>query len=63
MQEFGVASDLADGRKNPTGLIYLSKAKMNWSENGSRAADADISGAISDGLPDLSAFMLTDSEK
>ena len=37
IQECGVVSDLADGRKNPTGLIYVSKARFGWSENNNAA--------------------------
>ena len=63
IQAGGVASGIVDGRENPTGKIYFSKAVLGWSENGiMRQNDADV-GAACDGLPDLSAFMLPDSEK
>lgn len=57
-QEYGVAADLTDGRKNPTGLIFLSKAKMGWSDSGTLRADAMQETEKNQGLPDLAALML-----
>ncbi|MBO4541961.1 MAG: hypothetical protein J5725_02135, partial [Bacteroidales bacterium] len=57
----GVASGIVDGRENPTGKIYFSKAVLGWSENGIMRQNDTDAGAACDGLPDLSAFMLTDS--
>ena len=63
LQAAGVASGIVDGRENPTGKIYFSKAVLGWSENGIMRQNDTDAGAACDGLPDLSAFMLTDSEK
>lgn len=51
IQECGVVSDLADGRKNPTGLIYVSKARFGWSETPAAVPVSDDRGGGLDALP------------
>lgn len=58
IQDFGVVSDLADGRKNPTGLIFFSKSKLGWNENGGGGISADDYAEKVNALPDLSILEL-----
>ena len=51
MQESGIASTLADGRVNPTGLIYLTKARMGWSDAPGMIQTKEEKQAAADGLP------------
>lgn len=58
IQQGAIASGIVDGRENPTGKIYFSKAVLGWSENGITRADAMQENEKNAGLPDLAALML-----
>lgn len=57
LQDYGIAADLSDGKKNPTGLIFLSKAKMGWNENGITRSGADGINENIQSFPDLAGLL------
>ena len=63
IQQSGIASGIVDGRENPTGKIYFSKAVLGWSENGITRQNSDDIQENNGALPDLSLLSLPNNEK
>ena len=63
IQQSGIASGIVDGRENPTGKIYFSKAVLGWSENGIMRQNSDDMQENNGALPDLSLLSLPNNEK
>lgn len=53
IQAAAVASGIVDGRENPTGKIYFSKAVLGWSETGSIHPQTDQADTKTARLPDF----------
>ena len=58
IQKKGFVSGISDGRENPTGKIYLTKALFGWSDTGGGLLPADDRQEKSAALPDLSVLEL-----
>ena len=58
IQKKGFVSGISDGRENPTGKIYLTKALFGWSDTGGGMLPADDRQEKSAALPDLSILEL-----
>ena len=57
IQAGAVASGIVDGRENPTGKIYFSKAVLGWSEDGSRRQDLQNQNESINSFPDLAGLL------
>ena len=57
IQQGGIASGIVDGRENPTGKIYFSKAVLGWSEDGSRRQDLQNQNESINSFPDLAGLL------
>ena len=58
LQAAAFASGISDGRENPTGKIYLTKALFGWSDTGGGMISADDRQEKTAALPDLSVLEL-----
>lgn len=63
IQAAAIGSGIVDGRENPTGKIYFSKAVLGWSENGITRQNSDDMQENNGALPDLSLLSLPNNEK
>ena len=63
IQAAAIGSGIVDGRENPTGKIYFSKAVLGWSENGIMRQNSDDMQENNGALPDLSLLSLPNNEK
>lgn len=63
IQQSGIASGIVDGRENPTGKIYFSKAVLGWNESGIMRQNSDDMIENNGALPDLSVLTLPNNEK
>lgn len=63
IQQGGIASGIVDGRENPTGKIYFSKAVLGWSESGIMRQNSDDLTENNGALPDLSVLSLPYNKK
>ena len=63
IQAAAIGSGIVDGRENPTGKIYFSKAVLGWSENGIMRQNSDDMQENNGALPDLSVLSLPNNEK
>ena len=57
IQQGAIASGIVDGRENPTGKIYFSKAVLGWSEDGSRRQDLQNQNENINSFPDLAGLL------
>lgn len=57
IQTTGLASGIVDGRENPTGKIYFSKAVLGWSEDGRRRDDLQGQNENLQSFPDLAGLL------
>lgn len=57
IQSTGLASGIVDGRENPTGKIYFSKAVLGWSEDGRRRDDLQGQNENLQSFPDLAGLL------
>lgn len=63
IQAAAIGSGIVDGRENPTGKIYFSKAVLGWSESGIMRQNNDDLTENNGALPDLSVLSLPNNEK
>ena len=57
IQQGAIASGIVDGRENPTGKIYFSKAVLGWSEDGARRQDLQNQNESINSFPDLAGLL------
>lgn len=58
IQKGGLVSGIVDGRENPTGKIYFSKAVLGWSESGPGRVSDDLPQEKQKNIPDFSTLGL-----
>lgn len=63
IEESGLSSGLVDGRENPTGKIFYSKARLGWRESVEIVHTSGAAAVASDDLPDLSGKTALIDEK
>lgn len=63
IQAAAIGSGIVDGKENPTGKIYFSKAVLGWSESGIIRQNNDDMQENNGALPDLSLLSLPNNEK
>lgn len=63
IQAAAIGSGIVDGKENPTGKIYFSKAVLGWSESGITRQNSDDMQENNGALPDLSLLSLPNNEK